>query len=365
MSSGGDKLKISWDDIRTTEVDDEVKRQEALQRAQANYSNANPYQSVAVQNAVPGSGSSLSTIVYSPWFYMTLFGVVGGFIGWFVAEVAEFFLAIFAMGIQDEISFFLFGYLSTAITLGIVGVSIAFFLSIADPLMGRNLRGAIVNGCVGVAIAGILSVIGAVIANFVFQVISAFADDSLLVMILARTIGWTMVGATLAIAPGIVMRSWKRFGIGLVGGTLGGFVGGLLFDPLYFIIPFDIASRFVGEMAIGTLAGAATGLIEVAAKSGWVRVTQGLIVGKQFIFYKKATTIGSTPECDIYLFKDPSISARHAVIHAVSGGYDVEDLGSATGTYVNDKAVKRVRLRSGDLIRVGGTTLAYQERAKS
>ena len=65
------------------------------------------------------------------------------------------------------------------------------------------------------------------------------------------------------------------------------------------------------------------------------------------------------------LFKDPAIAPRHAIIHAVSGGYDVEDQGSATGTFVNDKQVRRARLRSGDAIRIGGTVLTYQERAKS
>ena len=366
MSSGDDKVRISWDDIRTVEVDEEVKRQEALQRAQANYSGGNPYQTAAAPAAIGTGGSGgILGVVYSPWFYMTGFGLFGSLIGWFFGEVANFFLMFAEMGIQDEVAWFFYGYLSTAIMFGITGIAIAFFLSIADSAMGRNLRGVIVNGCVGVAIAGVLSVIGSVVANFVYQVIGAFSDGNLLIEILARTVGWTMVGVTLAVAPGITMRSFKRFGIGLIGGTIGGFVGGLLFDPIYFIVPFDIVSRFVGITAIGTLAGAATGLIEVAAKSGWVRVTQGLIVGKQFIFYKKATSIGSAPDCDIYLFKDPTISARHAVIHAVSGGYDLEDQGSATGTFVNERAVNRARLRNGDLIRIGGTTLAYQERAKS
>jgi hypothetical protein len=202
-------------------------------------------------------------------------------------------------------------------------------------------------------------------ANLVYRTIGEFAEGNLLVHIFARTIGWGMVGVALTLAPGVTMRSFKRLAIGLVGGSIGGLVGGMLFDPISFVVPFDPVCRFVSVMAIGTLAGAATGLIEVAAKSGWVRVTQGLIVGKQFIFYKKATAVGSTPECDIYLFKDPTIAPRHAIIHAVSGGYDLEDQGSATGTFVNDKQVRRARLRNGDAIRIGGTVLTYQERAKS
>lgn len=365
MSAGDDKLKISWDDIKTVEVDETLRRQEAIQRSQSNYAGTNPYANTATTTAIPSGGGVLD-LVYSPWLYMTGFGILGGFAGWFCGEIANFLLLFAEPGMEsDGLSWLVYGYLSTAITFGVTGVVIAFFLSVADAAMSRNLRGVIVNGCVGIAIAGVVSVLGSCLANLVYQVIGAFSDGNLLVQIFARTIGWGMVGVALTLAPGVTMRSFKRLAIGLVGGSIGGLVGGMLFDPISFIIPFDPVCRFVSVMAIGTLAGAATGLIEVAAKSGWVRVTQGLIVGKQFIFYKKATAIGSTPECDIYLFKDPAIAPRHAIIHAVSGGYDVEDQGAATGTFVNDKQVRRARLKSGDAIRIGGTVLTYQERAKS
>ncbi|HEV7281596.1 MAG TPA: FHA domain-containing protein [Pirellulaceae bacterium] len=365
MSAGEEKLKISWDDIKTVEVDETLRRQEAIDRSQANYAGTNPYANSAATAALP-SGGGLLDVVYSPWFYMTGFGLVGGFLGWFAGEIVNFVLELVAPSEASSVLALLgYIYLSTAIFSGVVGAIIAFFLSVADSAMSRNLRGVIVNGCVGVAIAGVVAALGSCFANFIFQVIGAFAEDSLPMQILARAIGWMIMGVVLTLAPGVTMRSFKRLGIGLVGGAIGGFVGGLFFDPISMVVPFDIVSRFVGILAIGTLAGAATGLIEVAAKSGWVRVTQGLIVGKQFIFYKKATSIGSTPECDIYLFKDPSIAPRHATIHAVAGGYDLEDQGSATGTFVNEKQVRRTRLKNGDAVRIGGTVLTYQERAKS
>ncbi|MEZ4434521.1 MAG: FHA domain-containing protein, partial [bacterium] len=55
---------------------------------------------------------------------------------------------------------------------------------------------------------------------------------------------------------------------------------------------------------------------------------------------------------------DDSVSRMHAVIEA-SGPDDVVilDLGSATGTYVNGERVTKQRLRTGDRIRFGNTTV--------
>jgi hypothetical protein len=56
------------------------------------------------------------------------------------------------------------------------------------------------------------------------------------------------------------------------------------------------------------------GLVESAPKDRWLYVVAGPLAGKQFILYKSETSIGSRQESDIYLFKDPNILPRHAVI---------------------------------------------------
>ena len=112
------------------------------------------------------------------------------------------------------------------------------------------------------------------------------------------------------------------------------------------------------------MAGVGTGLIENVAKSGWLRVVGGLIAGKQFIIYKNPTYLGSSPQCEIYLFKDPQVGPRHAAIHTVAGGYELEDLQSGTGTLVNSRPVSRVRLRNNDQVQVGATILLFQEKER-
>jgi predicted component of type VI protein secretion system len=107
-----------------------------------------------------------------------------------------------------------------------------------------------------------------------------------------------------------------------------------------------------------------TGLIENAAKNGWVKVTAGLIAGKQFILYRNPTFIGSGPECPIYLFRDGQVGKRHAAIHIVPGGFELENLPLGSQTLVNGKPITRARLRSGDEIKIGMTSFRFQEKAR-
>ena len=173
-----------------------------------------------------------------------------------------------------------------------------------------------------------------------------------------------MLGLFVTVGPGLVMRNGKKFAIGLLGGLVGGLAGGAAYDPIYVNYNANV-SRLVALLLIGIVAGAFTGLIEHAARTGWLKVTAGLIAGKQFILYRNPTFIGSGPECPIYLFKDPAVGRRHAAIHAVPGGFEVENLPIGADTLVNGRSVTRARLRNGDELQVGATRFRFQEKAKT
>jgi pSer/pThr/pTyr-binding forkhead associated (FHA) protein len=93
-------------------------------------------------------------------------------------------------------------------------------------------------------------------------------------------------------------------------------------------------------------------------------VKTGPLAGKSFILYKTPTVVGSAPAADVYLFKDAEIDPSHASIHRVGTTYEVEDLGSRTGTQVNGTKVRRRRLVSGDQVVIGNTILDFEERQK-
>jgi hypothetical protein len=143
---------------------------------------------------------------------------------------------------------------------------------------------------------------------------------------------------------------------------IGGLIGGAIYDPLALFTQRPELSRLIALCAIGLVAGVSTGLIENAAKSGWVRVISGLIAGKQFILYRNPTFIGSGPDCQIYLFKDDKVGRRHAAIHLVPGGFELEDLPLGAPTVINGRPTKRARLRHGDRISIGATTFLFQEK---
>jgi serine/threonine protein kinase len=77
---------------------------------------------------------------------------------------------------------------------------------------------------------------------------------------------------------------------------------------------------------------------------------------------KKEVSIGRHPDCDLPI-GDLEVSRRHARLVAWQGGYTIEDLDSANGTYVNDVRVKgRFSLKHGDVIRLGkAVEMVYED----
>ena len=54
----------------------------------------------------------------------------------------------------------------------------------------------------------------------------------------------------------------------------------------------------------------------------------------------------------------PDVSRRHCRFLCVEGCWQVVDLNSLNGVYVNDEAVLQAALHQGDLVRIGGFTFA-------
>lgn len=79
--------------------------------------------------------------------------------------------------------------------------------------------------------------------------------------------------------------------------------------------------------------------------------------GQVFSLTYETVSIGAAEDNTIIL-GDPEVSAHHAIIYwqAESNTYAIQDLGSAGGTFVNEQRVEgTVRLRDGDVVRVGDT----------
>ena len=69
--------------------------------------------------------------------------------------------------------------------------------------------------------------------------------------------------------------------------------------------------------------------------------------------------IGCNPECDIVL-KSKTVSGKHAVFIRKPPGYELEDLGSTGGTYINGRKISQaVILKDGDRIQMGESLFAF------
>lgn len=80
--------------------------------------------------------------------------------------------------------------------------------------------------------------------------------------------------------------------------------------------------------------------------------------GARFLLDQDSTTAGRHPEADIFL-DDVTVSRRHVKLHRAEAGFQVEDLGSLNGTYVNHDRVDRYVLRSGDEVQIGKFRLTF------
>ena len=416
-----DKIRISWDEVQNTSVDERLKQQAAITRA--------AQQTQQFVNAPPPTPTTFATpsasksFLYNALFYMAVFGGIGGFFGWVGGELVELLLpnprdefqtvilvedAILTLSRNGEITqveaqnrldrlyeqhrsnpyvaILLNRSLSETerdrqlqerrekdekrrviqqfLFFAMIAVPIAFWLSIGDQVMSRNWTGALVCGSVALTL-GLLG--GGVVSLFINKLYQALGggNANFGLQMVARAISLSLLGGFMTIAPGVVMRNFKRLGIGLAGGLIGGLVGGALFDPLSLMTHNAVVSRFVAIVAIGVLAGVGTGVIENAAKTGWLKVVAGLIAGKQFVLYRNPTVIGSSPQCEIYLFKDPQVAPRHAAVHVVGPGFEIETLQTAASTFVNGQPISRSRLRPGDHVQIGSTAFVFQEKNRS
>ncbi|MGO1581642.1 MAG: FHA domain-containing protein [Actinomycetaceae bacterium] len=87
-------------------------------------------------------------------------------------------------------------------------------------------------------------------------------------------------------------------------------------------------------------------------------VQHGPNSGARFLLDATSTSVGRHPRSDIFL-DDVTVSRNHCEFIRRNGGFDVRDIGSLNGTYVNRTRIDSVRLRAGDEVQVGKYRLTY------
>jgi hypothetical protein len=90
-----------------------------------------------------------------------------------------------------------------------------------------------------------------------------------------------------------------------------------------------------------------------------LKVLSGPLVGRTIDLDRDVTTIGTAPDNTVPL-TDTGVSRKHVGIKKGDGGFELADLGSTNGVYVNGEKVARRKLAVGDVIRVGTTEMVFR-----
>jgi hypothetical protein len=80
--------------------------------------------------------------------------------------------------------------------------------------------------------------------------------------------------------------------------------------------------------------------------------------GEHFVPQGERTSIGRSPDCDIFL-DDVTVSRRHAVLVEEGGSFSIEDQGSLNGTFVNRARIDRAALEDGDEVQIGKYRMTF------
>ena len=99
-------------------------------------------------------------------------------------------------------------------------------------------------------------------------------------------------------------------------------------------------------------------LEELPAGVGMLVVTRGPNSGSRYALDEPLVTAGRHPDSVIFL-DDITVSRRHAEVRRVGGGYEVCDVGSLNGTYLNRERVETAKLNDGDELQIGTFKLLF------
>jgi hypothetical protein len=92
---------------------------------------------------------------------------------------------------------------------------------------------------------------------------------------------------------------------------------------------------------------------------GWLAMTKGPLLGREFRLNPTETTIGRAAENDIVL-DDPTVSRYHAKVRREEEDFYLYDLAATNPTLVNGQTITRHLLREGDQVEIGEMVFVFK-----
>jgi ribosomal protein L40E len=299
------------------------------------------------------------------------FGAVGGLVAWilvepFTTDVASIRELFEGGGSVPNIG--VWALVGASIGVAIVGLEELFWGS-----RQKALRGIIIAGILGVIGSYLAFTLGSLVFRQFGGIVLRYPEGSPMQffwLVIARSFSWALMGGLLGLAIGATRKSWMGALNSAIGGLLGGFTGGILFDTVApfigFIVSFGLitggwASRLIGLTLMGALIGLFSTIAEHLLASASLKViSSGRMEGREFVVDKPVVTIGRDERCDVALYYDRDIAMRHALMRWEDGSYVIMPEGNAI-LLVNNQPTRRHRLKDKDVITVGQTQLLFRE----
>nr|WP_026918016.1 FHA domain-containing protein [Gordonia shandongensis] len=101
-----------------------------------------------------------------------------------------------------------------------------------------------------------------------------------------------------------------------------------------------------------------TGVERLSPGTALLVVKRGPNAGSRFLLDQPTTSAGRHPDSDIFL-DDVTVSRRHAEFRRNGEDFQVVDVGSLNGTYVNREPIDTATLTSGDEVQIGKFRLVF------
>ena len=112
------------------------------------------------------------------------------------------------------------------------------------------------------------------------------------------------------------------------------------------------------EMEAAPATSSAVTTDDLPAGAGLLVVKRGPNAGARFLLDQAVTTAGRHPDSDIFL-DDVTVSRHHAEFRENQGQFEVVDVGSLNGTYVNREPKNSQVLASGEEVQIGKFRLGF------
>ncbi|MCI0681480.1 MAG: FHA domain-containing protein [Gemmataceae bacterium] len=276
-------------------------------------------------------------------FYHAMLGGWAAFFGWLVSEV-------FLLRRSGDL-----GTLPVFFTSALVGAAIGAGIALVTAVANGHFKGVVVRSvfCLAGGFAG--GAMGGLIGNVIYSVLPYS---------IVRVLGWMLMGLGIGGVEGLFDRSVKKIRNGLIGGAIGGFLGGLCFDPVVRFVGGNMSGRAIAFVILGMCIGLFIGLAQIILREAWLTVEQGFRPGRQFVLNIPVTILGTSEKAQLSFiaYGAKGVEPIHLRIEQQPDGHFlVRDNGSRTGTFVNGRRVQEEVLHHDDVIQLGPNLVRFRE----